>query len=99
MAGDDDLLQSGGKTDYVFAKNTRLHFEPLIVARVLKDGEVVELGGLALTARHTPGHTRGNSTWITTIDVDGKPYRVVFLGSITVNPGTRLVRDPSYPGI
>lgn len=99
MTGDDDLLKSGGQTDYLFAKNKRLHFDPVTVDRVLKDGDVVSLGRLALTARHTPGHTRGNATWITTIEVNGASYRVVFLGSTSVNPGTRLVRDPAYPGI
>jgi metallo-beta-lactamase class B len=29
----------------------------------------------------------------------GRPYDVVFAGSTTVNPGTRLVNRPSYPGI
>jgi metallo-beta-lactamase class B len=99
MAGDDELLKSGGKTDYVFADNPRLHFEPVTVDRVLKDGDVVTLGGITLTARHTAGHTRGNTTWMTTIEESGSSYKVVFAGSATVNPGTRLVRNPSYPGI
>jgi len=99
MAGDDDLLKSGGKTDYVFAGNPRLHFEPVTVDQVLKDGDTVTLGGVTLTGRHTPGHTRGNATWLMTIEEGGTSYPVIFMGSTTVNPGTRLVRNPSYPGI
>jgi metallo-beta-lactamase class B len=99
MTGDDDLLKSGGQTDYLFAKNKRLHFEPVTADRVLKDGDVVSLGSITLTARHTPGHTRGNATWITTIEADGHSYRVVFPGSTSVNPGTRFVHNPAYPGI
>ena len=30
---------------------------------------------------------------------DGLTYSVVFPGSGSVNPGTRLVKNPSYPGI
>src|SRR5690242_18433102 len=33
------------------------------VDRVLYDGDTVELGGLKLTARLTPGHTKGCTTW------------------------------------
>ena len=50
---------------------------------------VVELGGVKLTARLTPGHTRGTTTWTTTVEDGGQSYRVVFAGSTSVNPGTR----------
>jgi metallo-beta-lactamase class B len=66
---------------------------------VLKDGDVVELGGVRLTARLTPGHTRGTTSWTTSVEDGGRGYSVVFAGSTSVNPGTRLVRNPSYPGI
>jgi metallo-beta-lactamase class B len=99
MAGDDSLLRSGGKSDYLFAHSPDFHFEPVTVDRVLRDGDTVALGGVRLTARHTPGHTRGCTTWITTVEDGGRSYRVVFPGSTSVNPGTRLIDDPSYPGI
>ena len=75
------------------------HFTPVTADRVLRDGEVVELGGIRLTARHTPGHTRGCTTWMTEVEENGRTYRVVFPGSTSVNPGTKLVKHPSYPGI
>jgi metallo-beta-lactamase class B len=99
MAPDDELLASGGKTDYLFSDRQQLHFDPVRVDRVLKDGDVVELGGVKLTGRLTPGHTRGTTTWVTTVEDGGKAYAVVLPGSTSVNPGTRLVRNPSYPGI
>ena len=99
MAPDDRLLASGGTTDYLFASDTKFHFPPVSADRVLKDGDTVALGGVTLTARLTPGHTRGCTTWITTVEDGGRTYRVVFPGSTSVNPGTRLVHDPSYPGI
>jgi metallo-beta-lactamase class B len=99
MAPDDRLLASGGTTDYLFASDERFHFPPVGADRVLKDGATVTLGGVTLTARLTPGHTRGCTTWITTVEDGGRLYRVVFPGSTSVNPGTRLVHDPSYPGI
>ena len=66
---------------------------------MIADGHVVSLGGVSLTAVHTPGHTPGTTTWTMTTEEGGRAYRVVFAGSTYVNPGTRLVKEPSYPGI
>lgn len=99
MDGDAPLLESGGTSDYLFAHEDAFHFEPVHVDRVLQDGDKVALGGVTLTARLTPGHTPGNTTWILDVPDGGRSWRVVIAGSLTLNPGTRLVRDPSYPGI
>ena len=64
---DVDLLTSGRKKDYLFAKNPRSYFRPVATDRVLKDGDTVELGGVKLTALLTVGHTPGCTTFITTI--------------------------------
>ena len=99
MSPDDELVKSGGKADFLFGAEERFRFEPVTADRVLKDGDVVELGGVKLTARHTPGHTRGTTSWVATVEDSGHSYRVVFPGSTSVNPGARLVQNPSYPGI
>jgi len=99
MAPDDALVKSAGKTDYLFSGQTRFAFDPVTADRVLKDGDVVEVGGVKLAARLTPGHTRGTTTWTTSVEDGGRSYNVVFAGSTSVNPGTRLVRNPSYPRI
>ncbi|HET7217042.1 MAG TPA: subclass B3 metallo-beta-lactamase, partial [Vicinamibacterales bacterium] len=99
MAADADLLASGGKLDYVFANTPSFQFTPVSADRTLKDGDTVTLGGVTLTARHTPGHTRGCTTFLMSVEDGGRSYAVVFPGSLSVNPGTRLVKDPSYPGI
>jgi metallo-beta-lactamase class B len=99
MAAEVDLLGSGGKLDYVFANTPSFQFAPVTVDRALKDGDTVTLGGITMTARHTPGHTRGCTTYLMSVEDGGRSYAVVFPGSLAVNPGTRLVKDPSYPGI
>lgn len=99
MQGDAELLRDGGKSDYLFASSPDYHFPRVAVDRVLKDGDVVALGGVYLTARHTPGHTPGSTTYVMDINEAGQVYKVVFAASTTVNPGTRLVKNPSYPGI
>jgi metallo-beta-lactamase class B len=99
MAPDVPLLASGGKTDYLFAQDSRLHFPQVTVDRTLKDGDTVELGGVKITARLTAGHTPGCTTFLTTVQEGASPYRVVFPDCTGVNGGTRLVKNPSYPEI
>jgi metallo-beta-lactamase class B len=99
MQGDDTLVADGGKSDYLLGGRADAHFEPVKPDVVLKDGDVIALGGVSLTAIHTPGHTPGCATYTMTVADGGRSYAVVFPGSTTVNPGTRLVRNPSYPGI
>jgi metallo-beta-lactamase class B len=99
MTGDDEVLASGGKTDYLFANDTSAWFEPVRADRILRDGDSVALGSVTLKALRTAGHTPGTTTWTTTVMDGAKRYFVVFPGSTSVNPGTRLVRNPSYPGI
>jgi metallo-beta-lactamase class B len=99
MEADVELLKSGGSTDYLFAEDGKLHFPPVTADNVLKDGDTVSLGGMTLTAHATPGHTRGCTTWVTTVKDGGRSYLVVFADGVGINPGTHLVKHPSYPGI
>lgn len=95
---DARLIEAGGKGDYLFGPD--YYFPPVKVDGIVKDGEVVRVGPIALTAHLTPGHTRGTTTW--TMDVRnarGRMLHAVFLGSTTVNPGTKLVNNDVYPGI
>lgn len=100
MDGDVAVLESGGKADYLFgASGPRYLYDPVKVTRTLQDGDTVTLGGVILTARRMPGHTPGSTTWLTRVKDGARSYKVVFAGSTSINPGTRLVKDPSYPGI
>ena len=97
-AADAPLVEGGGKGDYLFGPE--FYFPPTKVDATVKDGEVVNVGPIALTAHLTPGHTKGDTTW--TMDGDGfgrQDRQVVFLGSTSVNPGTILINNPKYPGI
>jgi metallo-beta-lactamase class B len=69
------------------------------IDRVLHDGDTVTLGGTTLTARLTPGHTKGCTTWTAKITEDGKTYDVVIIGSVGVNPGFQLVNNTQNPAI
>ncbi len=57
-------IESGRPTpddpQYTIAIN---RFAPVKNVRVVKDGEVLRLGDVAVTAHLTPGHTPGSTTW------------------------------------
>jgi metallo-beta-lactamase class B len=95
MAGDDGVVGSGGKGDFHYTDS----WPPVVVDGVLHDGDVVELGGVKLTAHLTPGHTRGCTTWSMDAEENGTTYKVVIVGSPNVNPGFRLVNNEKYPEI
>jgi metallo-beta-lactamase class B len=67
------------------------------VDRIVRDGDRVEVGGTTLAARVTPGHTRGCTTWTTTVADAGRTYNVVFYCSTSVVD--RLVGNTGYPEI
>jgi metallo-beta-lactamase class B len=69
------------------------------VDRTLHDGDKVELGGTALTARLTPGHTKGCTTWTMQVQEGGQTLNAVIVGSPNVNPGYILVGNKNYPQI
>jgi metallo-beta-lactamase class B len=101
MQGDAGILADGGFTDFYFGGTQR--FPPIKPARVIHDGDTVALGGVALTAHGTPGHTRGCTAWTMTTEENGKSYNVVFAGSASILSGYSFIKRPghpeSYPGI
>jgi len=73
-------------------------FVPVQADRVLQDGEVVQLGGMAFTVTFTPGHTPGSMSWTWTDTKDGKPIRIAYVDSLTA-PGYKLKGNAGYPHI
>src|SRR5256885_10321292 len=67
------------------------------VDRVLHDRDTVELGGAKLTARLTPGHTPGCTTWTLQVPEGGRTLNAVIVGSPNVNQGYVLVNNKNYP--
>lgn len=97
MRGDAALLARGGRGDFCFGD--RDTFPAIKPDRVIRDGDTVSLGGITMTAHLTAGHTRGCTTWTMTTEDRGRPLRVVFIGSMSVLSGYRLVGKESYPGM
>jgi metallo-beta-lactamase class B len=99
MDADVSPVESGGKTDFQYGNDPTSLYPPTKVDRVLHDGEQVKLGGAVLTARLTPGHTKGCTTWTMEVKDGAKTRNVVIIGSPNVNPGYKLVGNTAYPQI
>ena len=95
---DAKLIADGGRSDFQWGDNTSFHFEPAEVDRLLRDKDKVELGGVTMVARITPGHTKGCTTWTMKVREAGRDLDVVFVGSTTI-PGYKLLNNSAYPNI
>lgn len=90
------LMARGGSHDIHFGDD--ITYPPVAADRLVQDGEVVRLGGMAFTAWFTPGHTPGSLSWTWTDTRDGRPLRIAYVDSLTA-PGYHLNDNPGYPQI
>lgn len=96
-AGDKPLLEDGGYSDPLFGG--KVSFPPVQVDHVIADGDVIEFGATRLTVIETPGHTIGSSSYTMTVNEGGREYLVAIANMGSINPGTRLVHNPTYEGM
>src|SRR3954451_14391180 len=79
-------------------EETELNFPPVKVDRTVREGDKVTVGDVTVTARETPGHSPGCTSWEFSVK-DGDARRSVLIfcsGTVALN---RLVGDPTYSGI
>jgi metallo-beta-lactamase class B len=93
---DAKLLARGGKDDPNFGD--QYLFDPVLADQTFSDGWQLKLGGATMTANITAGHTKGCTTWTTTVKDGGKNLNVIFVCSTTA-PGYKLVGNQKYPNI
>ncbi len=107
MEGDADVVESGGRTDFLAATGSVPSYPPAHVDRILHHGDTVTFGGVKLTAHKTAGHTRGCTTWTFPVHLPGesadKLRHVVILGGAGFWSDFHFVDRPghpaSYPGV
>jgi len=79
MRDDVQAIEDGGKDDFFYGSDWKvMGFPPCKVDRILRDGDTIKMGDVLLTAHHTPGHTRGSTTWVGNIVDNGKALTVVW---------------------
>jgi metallo-beta-lactamase class B len=79
-------------------EDTALAFPPVKVDRTVREGDTVTIGDVTLTARETPGHSPGCTSWEFSVkDGDATRSALIFCsGTVALN---RLVTNPTHPGI
>jgi metallo-beta-lactamase class B len=72
---------------------------PVANVRAVRDGEIVYLGSLAVTAHFTPGHTQGGTSWTWQAKEGGRTVNLVFADSLfaVAAEGRRFSGNPLYP--
>ncbi len=94
-AGDKPFLEAG---DIGHGPSGGMKFPPVRVDRVIKDGEILKQGGVALTAHLTPGHSPGCTSWsMAAVGADRVRRQVFFHCSATV--AGQSLNPESYPGM
>lgn len=96
---DKDLLETGGKTDFVFGARESMHFPPVRVDHTFKDGDTLKVGNVTLTAHLHAGHTRGATSFTFDVSENGRTYHVIIANMGSINPGVKVSGMPTYPGI
>jgi len=79
-------------------EDAALAFPPVKVDRTVREGDTVTIADVTLTARETPGHSPGCTSWEFSVkDGDATRSALIFCsGTVALN---RLVTNPTYPGI
>jgi metallo-beta-lactamase class B len=90
-----------GKDDPQYDARHQAHFPPVAEVKVVRDGEVLSVGDLRLTAHLTPGHTPGGTTWSWRSCEEGRCVDVVYADSLTPisAEGFRFSGDKTHPDI
>jgi len=94
---DKRILEDGGFSDPHFGG--RETFRPVKVDRIIRQGDLVSLGGLELMVHEHPGHTEGSASYSFKVREGGKDYDVVIANMGTINDGKKLVVEPTYEGV
>ncbi|HEX4947005.1 MAG TPA: subclass B3 metallo-beta-lactamase, partial [Blastocatellia bacterium] len=93
---DAEILESGGKKGF---HPLQPYYKPVKIDRLLNDSDTVRLGDVTMTAHLTPGHTEGNAAWTMKVSENGKTYNAVFTASMSINPGVKMVNNPTWAGV
>jgi metallo-beta-lactamase class B len=92
-------LRSGGDDPDDPQRGSADRYAAVDVAATFADGDVVRVGALALTARLTPGHTPGSTSWTWRSCEQSQCVDIVYADSLTaLTANGYRYSDPAHPG-
>src|ERR1044071_9933010 len=95
---DAAVMADGGNSDYVFGGKGST-FAPVKVDSLLHKHDTIKLGGMRIVALHTPGHTKGATSFLFDVKDDKRTYRVLIANMPTILDNVRLSGMPTYPDV
>ncbi len=99
-----EALKLGHPTadDPQFGTDPSVSFPPIATdLRVVKDGETLRVGNIAITAHYTPGHTPGATSWTWQSCEGARCLAMAYVDSLTAvsNEGFKFTGDRTHPSI
>ncbi len=94
-------LENGGPMPDDPQYKSHGNFPAVKNVRVVKNGETVRVGNVAITAHYTPGHTPGGTTWTWKSCEGERCLDVVYADSLSAvsSAGFRFTGDADHPSI
>ncbi|WP_217603689.1 subclass B3 metallo-beta-lactamase [Chitinophaga sp. GbtcB8] len=96
---DAPVLADGGRSDYALGGNPAFEYTPVKANRLLHDKDTVTLGGMQVIVLHHPGHTKGSSSFLVTVNDTLHTYKVLIANMPSVLEETNLAGMPAYPDV
>lgn len=93
-----EVLKDGGHSDYALGGKGS-SFEPVTPDRLLQDGDTIQLGNMKLKLLHHPGHTKGSSSFLFTVNEGQRSYQVLIANMPTIVTDKRFDAISNYPEI
>ena len=95
---DAPVLADGGQSDYVFGTRGPT-FAAVKADVLLRKYDTIKLEGMNIVALHTPGHTKGATSFLFDVKDDNSSYKVFIANMPTVLDDTKLSGMPTYPDV
>jgi metallo-beta-lactamase class B len=96
--GDAAVLADGGRSDYALGGNVS-PYAPVKADRLLHNGNIIKLGGIALVMLHHPGHTKGSCSFLFDVKDKKRSYKVLIANLPTIITDKKFTEIPAYPNI
>jgi len=95
---DAAVAEDGGRSDYALGGHGTM-FKPIMADRLLRNGDMVSLGGMKLEMLHHPGHTKGSCSFLFDVKDGQKKYRVLIANMPTIVTDKKFSELTVYPDI
>jgi len=96
---DAPVMEDGGSSDYELFGSTGSTYAPIKADRLLKDGDIIKLGGTKLVMLHHPGHTKGSCSYLFDVKDENKIYKVLIVNMPTIITNKKFEDVLEYPNI